>query len=346
MKRVVFPFGEQRQFIQNVCKEKSLRKFLIDNKIDVSYSAFKKYYSERSTISLHVFNLLCDIGKIEKNSLDFKTVNENWGAVKGGKKGIKTLFEKYDKNILNKWRSVGGKNSNSGGRKANEISFPDIVDEKLAEIIGAHLGDGTLTKYFLRISGDKRYDIHYFNYLSSLIEKTIKMKPTIRPENNRNTLYLEVRSREFCKEMHERFGIPYGDKIKGNASIPNEILKKHELMKACIRGLIDTDGSVCRRDNYMCLAFDSRNKILINHVWNFCSDINVFTYRSSEQIGTNSWKKIIKYFSIIGSSNMRHIIRFCERRENNKFLYKEEIPKHFNKYKAINVPYRVRGLVG
>ncbi len=346
MKRVLFPLDKQREFIQNVCKEKSLRKFLYDNKIEISYSAFKKYYSERSTMPLRVFDLICEIGKIEKSNLDFKIINENWGAVKGGKKGIKILFKKYDKRTLNKWRSIGGKNSNSGGREAKKISLSETVDEKIAEILGAHLGDGTLTKYFLRISGDKRYDIHYFSYLSSLIEETIKIKPTIRAENKRNTLYLEIRSREFCKEIHERFDIPYGDKIKGNASIPNEILENGNLMKACIRGLVDTDGSVCRRDNYICLAFDSRNEILINQVWNFCRKMNLFTYKFSEQIGTNSWKKIVKYFTIIGSSNMRHIIRFCERYENNKFLYKEEVLKHFNRYKAINLPYRVRGLVG
>ena len=58
--------------------------------------------------------------------------------------------------------------SQTGGRKSGEynlknINYPEL-NEDLAEFIGAHLGDGTMSKYFIKISGDYRYDLSYFNF--------------------------------------------------------------------------------------------------------------------------------------------------------------------------------------
>ena len=128
------------------------------------------------------------------------------------------------------------------------VKIPEKVNEELAELVGAYLGDGTLTKYFIRISGDKRYDVSYIRYLAGLVENVFEFKPAIRFENNTNIIYLEIRSKMICDFFHKKLKILYGDKIRNKTRIPEQILGDKNLLKACIRGLVDTDGSICRRD--------------------------------------------------------------------------------------------------
>jgi hypothetical protein len=49
--------------------------------------------------------------------------------------------------------------------------------------------------------------------------------------------------------MHNKWAIPYGDKIKGVAMIPNAVMEDRKLAICCLRGLIDTDGSVSKDGN-------------------------------------------------------------------------------------------------
>lgn len=103
---------------------------------------------------------------------------------------------------------------------------------------------------------------------------------------------------------------------------------------------MDTDGSVCRRDDYMCLAFSSRIPDLLEQVFKFGQSLEIFTYKSKEQIGTNSWKKIERFYELIGSSNIVHIIRFNEKRLNGSRLYKHEVLKYFPEYKSLTLPFK------
>lgn len=233
---------------------------------------------------------------------------------------------------------------------AKEIKIPDI-DTRLAEFIGVHIGDGTLTPNLLRISGNKLYDYHYFLYLQRLVLDLFGLKASIlfdrRRFNQRNTILLSIPSKKLAEFMHDVLGMPYGDKIRGKCRIPKEILRDDELTFACLRGLVDTDGSISRRDNYMCLSFDSHNPILLDQVWKIGNGIGIFTYRFKNQIGTNSWPRIVTYYKIIGSSNLSYIIRFSEKLYNNRRLYKTEVVNYFDMYKNKRLPFKIRarGLV-
>lgn len=230
---------------------------------------------------------------------------------------------------------------------SREIKKPDL-NEKLAEFIGVHIGDGTLTPNLLRITGNKIYDENYFLYLKNLVFELFELRASIlydkRKDNQRNNILLSIASKNLAHFLHREFQIPYGNKIKNECSIPGKIIENRELSIACLRGLVDTDGSLSRRDNYMCLAFDSHNPVLLEQVWKIGSDLGIFTYRSKDQIGTNSWKNIQKYFEIVGSSNLSTIVRFKERLLNNQRLYKYQVLDYFDKYKKTELPFRVRGL--
>src|SRR3990167_9523102 len=104
--RVLFQKGEQRNFILKCCNGKSLKEFLKSSGIKLSYSTLKEYAREEFTLPENIFVKLCEAGKINKKPFNFELLPDNWGAIKGWKIGIKTLFEKYP-NELKKWRAKG-----------------------------------------------------------------------------------------------------------------------------------------------------------------------------------------------------------------------------------------------
>lgn len=112
---------------------------------------------------------------------------------------------------------------------------------------------------------------------------------------------------------------------------------------------MDTDGSISRRGrngSQFCIQFTSHNKELLEQVDEIGKELKIFTFHNKTGAGTNKWENIIKYFRVIGSSNLRHIVRFNERLNGNT-IYQKDARKYYEKdlYKNINLPFRISGLV-
>ena len=87
--RTKFKKGEQRKFLDRVLLNlecPSLRN-LLERGINIKYSCLKNYYLEYRTMPQGLVNDLCFIAKINSHSLKFLELKDNWGQVKGGKKG-------------------------------------------------------------------------------------------------------------------------------------------------------------------------------------------------------------------------------------------------------------------
>ncbi len=224
-----------------------------------------------------------------------------------------------------------------------DILVPKL-DENLAEFIGIHLGDGTLTKNFIRIFGDSRYDSSYFAYVSNLVKNLFGFSPFLRfdrgRDNKKHTMYLELCSKKLCDFLHIHFEMPYGNKMTGNAKIPKRILSNRRLAIACLRGLVDTDGSLSKRGNQMCLVFNSNNEILREQVFTLGKKLKIFNHRYMDEVGTNSWKRIVRYFNTVGSSNISNIIRFSEKYHNEIYLYKKDVLNYYKAYNNTILPFK------
>ncbi len=85
--RIKFRRGGQRAFLNLVVKKlnsPSLRGILQFG-FGVPYSTLKNYYNESRVLPEGLFDDLCIVSKIDKSTLKFKIIDENWGKVKGGK---------------------------------------------------------------------------------------------------------------------------------------------------------------------------------------------------------------------------------------------------------------------
>ena len=347
--RVLFFKGLQKQFFDKVkynLMVSSLRSILQFG-LDTPYSTLKKYYNESFLLPRSLFEDLCRIAKINPQSLNVKYVESNWGQIIGGKKGIKVVQEKYPEEIKI-WRKKAMLNSPVIGKGLNlkKVKLPEL-NENLAEFIGAYLGDGTITPYQIRIAGDYRYDIPYYRYLSKIIFDLFGIYPSFQKDKrDNNVALLVISSKTICSYLKDKFNIQYGDKIRNQNCIPSRIMNDERLVLACLRGLLDTDGSVSRRGrkgSQFCIQFTNYNKTLLKQVIAIGQKFGLFTFSDNTGAGTNRWDNIEKYFRLVGSSNLKHIVRFCLRKFENKTIYRNEVSDYFEEdlYKSLNLPFKL-----
>jgi hypothetical protein len=86
--RILFHKGEQRKFLDLVVERLNCISIrgILQFGFDMPYATLKNYYIERRLIPKSFFESLCHIAKIEREKLEVRYVNGNWGQVIGGKK--------------------------------------------------------------------------------------------------------------------------------------------------------------------------------------------------------------------------------------------------------------------
>lgn len=87
--RIKFKQNNQREFLIEVLKNlgcPSLKE-LINRGINVNYSTLKNYFSEARLLPEDLYVELCKISNINQNMYNIESIVENWGQIKGGKKG-------------------------------------------------------------------------------------------------------------------------------------------------------------------------------------------------------------------------------------------------------------------
>ena len=92
--RVRFHKGEQRKFLNlivDILNCISIRGILQFG-FDISYDSLKNYYIERRLMDKNFFEDLCHISKLNPNDFDVQYLGDNWGEIKGGKKGKRVKF--------------------------------------------------------------------------------------------------------------------------------------------------------------------------------------------------------------------------------------------------------------
>ena len=121
------------------------------------------------------------------------------------------------------------------------------INEDVAELVGIILGDGNIYvdkskgHYQLRITGDLIKDKEYHEYISHLFFKIFNKKIKTKIYPDRRVLYFY--SKEIINTLLY-FGLVSGSKLGDNVCVPEWIFSKKEYVISCLRGLMDTDGTV------------------------------------------------------------------------------------------------------
>ncbi len=175
------------------------------------------------TLSISTFEQLCAISneKYDKNAVQI--ISPNWGQKEGGLKG--------------------------GGGKPKKVKI--LVDKSadLAEILGIILGDGHIDdsygsgQYAVKICGGED-DIKYLDAIvtSLFVGCFGKRLKSFRFKKAKAAMYYINDKAIVFTLLH--YGLKAGNKKKNGSQIPSWIFEDDNQLRACLRGLFDTDGTV------------------------------------------------------------------------------------------------------
>ncbi|MFQ6020745.1 MAG: hypothetical protein ACE5J4_01845 [Candidatus Aenigmatarchaeota archaeon] len=223
--------------------------------------------------------------------------------------------------------------------KIKKLKFPKKMNEKLAEDIGIHIGDGSMyitgsskQSYEIKCSGHPEDDKeHYLNTIIPLKEElfNIKIKPKLFKPKKTDFGFV-ICSKALFYFYNKVIGIPAGNKTK-ICKIPDIIMKSEDKIKiAFLRGLADTDFSLTFKSKskkhnlhtypLIFAGFASNN--LINDLKDVLSDLNfTFCYCSyfgrrydklylKYVINLNGVENLEKWMKLIGFNNQKHLTKY------------------------------------
>jgi hypothetical protein len=315
--RLVFRPGKQREFIHLVKKRTGFTWHDFAKKCSIGeWMLYHGVASEKYTLSVGGAKVLCRLANLSFENLVLYIKDKNWG------------------------RKIGGER-NSGRRKTAELSIPK-ESEKFGELVGIVLGDGYINnKYgYVRIYSNKITDKPYFLYVKSIFED-LGLHVYVRSESG--VLRGEVSSRPLVNLLL-KLGLPHGKKVGNQCTkIPHTIFEDRAALRGCVRGLMDTDGSIHMSSDDSILAFRSYSDGLRSDFYAALETFGIKLTCSGKDVETHSVRKIKKYFQLIGSSNLKHILRFLEYTGRKNTVKARDTPHYFETYSGLHLPYRCYG---
>lgn len=253
MSRIIFPQGLQAQWINSLTKFKDLPTTELAKICGVHPRTFRDWRRGKYNISKDALLKLSKYFHVEVPKT-IKCVSNFWYVEKGARKGGIKRFQLYGEIGTLESRKKGGTVSQQK-RKENpekyralgcivrKIFTPLTETESFAEITGIILGDGGITSNQLRITLDGKTDKEYAIFVKDLMEKVFNSPVAWYEYQNDNTIDLCISGVALIEQL-EKWNLKKGNKIKMAVDFPSWIWKKLEYQRACVRGLVDTDGGL------------------------------------------------------------------------------------------------------
>lgn len=345
MARVIFKDNNQVQFLQHI----KLISGLTTNELSILCGVVPRSLRDwlRGKHSISEKALLTLISKFSlpiPNNIEI--VDDFWYVTKGARKGALKRLKLYGPPGTPEGRIRGGIMSQlrrredpekyrllgCNLRKAFKISGASV---EFAEAVGIILGDGAITNNHLRVTVSSMVDKPYADFIKDLFYKVFGEEPKLFKRKYQNALDLTINGAGIVEEL-ERWSFIRGDKVRNQVDFPKWIWSDIEFQKACVRGLMDTDGGcyfhkhktngLVYRNFGMC--FTNKSLPIVSSVAKILNSLEIrfSLVNQGTQIYIYSFAEIKKYFSLIGSNNPKNIKKFSEYlHENTHRVFKRAL---------------------
>ena len=239
-------------------------------------------------------------------------------AAKGGITGARLRkenpkLEAARKEKWQKWWDEKGNLEWDPIRALLPIRYPRF-SEDLAEFVGIMMGDGTVAPYHIAITLNTIADKEYIPFVARVIDHLFDVKPRIYNRKTCKATDIVVHRKnlvEFCKKI----GLKQGDKLKQGLDIPKWVSSNRKFLKACLRGLFDTDGCLFehaysvngKKYAYLKLSFTSRSLVLLDSVHRALSGMGFSAKirKNGYDVKIESTRDVSRFMKTIGTSNPR-----------------------------------------
>jgi len=201
------------------------------------------------------------------------------------------------------------------------------MSKELAEFVGVVIGDGSIrykpdiSQYYVEIAGNMYEEKDYYNYLRDLVLDVFNLKSHLF--FRQGAIRLRVNSRKLVEFLVlELKMVPNKDKCK-NVTIPEQIICDPRLLTQCLKGIVDTDGSLFLankgyRKDYPSIELNTISMGLANQLKEILSTNFRIGFRSHKRGNYNRLYKISlngdymvdKWFNEIGFSNPKNLKKY------------------------------------
>lgn len=329
MSRIIFYKGKQKEFLDNVRREKELDWPGIANICGISQRSLRDWRKEKCYMKYETAQMLA-----KKTSIPLytpkKILPEYWSTKKAAPLGAKKRYEIYGNPGTAEGRKRGGINSqrkfqeNSGYAKIIRFKIRKPIkipseSSKLAEFIGIILGDGGITANQLAVTFNRETDKQHSIYIQKLIKELFDVSSSILRRNSYKDKAdnIVVYSRNLIDFLLKK-DLRIGSKIRNLADIPAWIKDKKDYKIACVRGLMDTDGSFYpyrhrvngKTYEDFAICFTNHSIPLLNSVYNILKELKFKPSRAKWRVYLYKKRDVAAYVANIGSNNPKHLLKY------------------------------------
>ena len=177
------------------------------------------------------------------------------------------------------------------------------------------MGDGGIgNPWQATITLNSKKDLSYSRYVSALTQRLFHITPQVFKYKTKKALRILINSVTIIDFLVSQ-GLLRGDKIAQGLSIPKWILESSPYRRACIRGLVDTDGCAYIHTHVVAnkvyknigLLFSSYSPHLIAEVAAIFEEFGIMPHITTR--GTDIYiyraESVARYLQVFGSSNPR-----------------------------------------
>ncbi len=328
-KRVIFAKGKQKKFLFKQIKKLNISWTNLSNKIDIHSRTLNDWKREQYSIPIDKLEKICKLSnsKIPEN---IKLKDPFWYTFKGAKLGALASLKKYgrvggdqayQKKKWYEWWNSEGKYQNVGCITGSlPIKIPSFSKD-LAEFTGIMLGDGGITQNQVSVYTNSISDRKYGYFIKKLIKKLFNVDAFVYFIDSHTVMIISVSRKKLVEFCNKKIGLNIGNKLKQGLDIPNWIKGNLEFEKACVKGLVDTDGCIfdeCHKIkdklySYKRLNFTSASLELRKSVFDILKKLDLDPkIKNNRCVQIEDKEKIEKYFQIIGTSNPKHLKRYAK----------------------------------
>lgn len=323
-KRVVFPHGEQKRLLLEVQKKTGLSWETLSEKACVSRRTLTDWKREKYSLPLKALKIFLKLSSLDmpKNGEIRKPF---WWTHEAAKTAGRLVWQRYGaigdpvkrKQRWVEWWQTKGRFQHNNYFVFKNISFPKKTED-LAEFSGIIMGDGSITKRQVAVTVHYKDDRAYSLFIKTLMQQLFNVIPSWTIRVKRSTIFVVI-SRTQLVKFCQSIGLVVGNKVKQQIDIPDWIMENTSFQKACMRGLMDTDGCIfneCHTINkkkycYPRLSFVSMSAPLRESVMRILTKLDFSPkMRNNRSVQLEYKCEIIRYFETIRSHNPKHIMRW------------------------------------
>lgn len=321
MYRLHFAKGHLKKYIKNIQIKLKLSSKRLAKEINISSRTLQDWKREKfnpDDVSIRKLALLSGLA-----IPSHKIFSNYWYVKKAAVLGGKRRFELYGQMGNIKSRSKGG--LASWKKRKEDINllnkFVNVFAKPkesiaLAEFIGIVLGDGGITNSQCVIYLNSNTEREYAQYVKDIIYQLFHYRVNIHKKNNENVLRIGISGVNIVKYLKEA-GLKVGNKVRLQVDVPSWIYKKEAYIKACIRGLIDTDGCFTnhqyyindKKYSYLKMIFSNKSKPLLEFVYMGLTKLGFHPKKtSSDTVWLHNQYEVNEYLSKIDTHNIKPVI--------------------------------------